>query len=110
MIIKKLTDELSVTAQIEVTDLAEIARLGFKSLIANRPDGESPDQPAFSQIGAAAKMAELEARYIPVVVGQVSDRDVSAFKAAFAELPKPVLAYCRSGTRSAALWDLSKAV
>ncbi len=57
-------------------------------------------------IEAAAKAAGLKARYIPVVAGQISDEDVAAFGAALAELPGPVLAYCRSGARSTALWSL----
>ncbi|MFA5955022.1 TIGR01244 family sulfur transferase [Hyphomicrobium sp.] len=106
---KKLSDDLSVSPQILPGDVAQLAALGFKSIIANRPDGEGADQPSFSEIEREAEANGLSARYIPVETGKVSDADSEAFGAAFAEMPKPVLAYCRSGTRSTTLWALSEA-
>ncbi len=109
MITKKLTAELSVAAQISVADVAGLAAQGFKSVVCNRPDGEGPDQPLFAEIERAAGSAGLSARYIPVTSGKVSDEDAAKFAAAMSVLPKPVLAYCRSGTRSTTLWALSEA-
>ena len=109
MIIKRLTDTLSVAPQIAPADIAELAALGFKSVISNRPDGEGGDQPLFSEITAAATASALVTRYLPVASGQVSDSDAAAFKVAMAELPKPILAYCRTGTRCATLWSLAEA-
>lgn len=106
---KPLTTELSVAGQISAEDTAEIAAQGFRSIICNRPDGEGADQPVSAEIREAAERAGLEMRYLPVVSGKVSDADVDAFGAALEELPKPVLAYCRSGTRSTTLWALSQA-
>ena len=82
---------------------------GFRAIICNRPDGEGPDQPTFVEIEAAARQAGLEARYLPVTAGLVQDADADTFGQALMELPGPVLAYCRSGTRSATLWSLSEA-
>jgi sulfide:quinone oxidoreductase len=110
MQIKSITSNLSVTAQIAATDMAEIAKAGFKSIICNRPDGEGGDQPTFAEIAAAAKNAGLQARYIPVVSGKVSDADAVAFGAAMADLPGPVLAFCRSGARSTMMWEMSQRV
>lgn len=107
--IKKLTDEISVSPQILPSDLAGLRAAGFKSLICNRPDGEVADQPLFSDIVSVATAAGMEARYIPIAVGEVCDADVASFAAAVAEMPKPVLAYCRSGTRSATVWAISEA-
>lgn len=107
--IKKLTDELSVSAQIAPADVAEIASSGFRSIITNRPDGEGADQPSYAEILMAARKAGLATAYIPVSAGKVSDSDAEAFKSALAELPKPILAYCRSGTRCATLWSLAEA-
>ena len=106
---KKLTDELSVSPQIMAADVAGLAALGFKSIISNRPDGEGADQPSFLEIEREARARGLDVRYLPVKSGKVIDADAVAFGAALAEMPKPVLAYCRTGTRSTTLWALSEA-
>jgi len=105
---KHVTPELSVGPQITAADIDAIAKAGIRSIICNRPDGEGSDQPTFEEIQTTAKAAGLEARYQPVVSGKVQDEDATAFAALMAELPKPVLAYCRTGTRSATLWALSE--
>jgi sulfide:quinone oxidoreductase len=105
---KSINNNLSVTGQIASTDLKEIATAGFKSIICNRPDGEGGDQPTFAEISAAAKKAGLQASYIPVVSGKVTEADAAAFGAAMAELPGPVLAFCRSGARSTMMWEMSQ--
>jgi len=106
---KTISEQLSVSPQILADDLKGLADQGFRSVICNRPDGEGADQPVFQEIEAAAETAGLEARYVPVTAGKVRDDDVEAFASAMRELPKPVLAYCRTGTRSATLWSLSEA-
>ena len=105
---RRVTEELSVSPQIVSADVADLAAEGIRSIICNRPDGEGPNQPAFEEIEAAAKKHGLEVRYQPVESGHVRDDDISAFGALLDNLPKPVLAYCRSGTRSAMLWALSE--
>ena len=106
---KKITSGVSVSEQISASDLREIATLGFRSIICNRPDGEAADQPTFAEIEAAAKAAGIPATYQPVTSGKVMDEDAVAFGKLVDELPKPILAYCRTGTRSATLWSLSQA-
>lgn len=106
---KQLTPDLAVAKQIAGVDVDAIAARGFKSIICNRPDGEGADQPVFAEIAEAAGAAGLAARYVPVTSGMVTDADAASFAAALAELPKPVLAYCRTGTRSATLWGLAEA-
>jgi sulfide:quinone oxidoreductase len=105
----KVTDALSVSPQITAEDVAAIRDAGFRAIICNRPDGEGADQPNFEEIEAAAKSAGLEIRYQPITSGMVRDEDAEAFGAAVMELPGPILAYCRTGTRSATLWSLSQA-
>ena len=105
---KCLTPDLSVMGQIDSADLADAARAGFKALICNRPDGEGADQLNFPEVQVAARAAGMEARYLPVMSGKVSAEDAAAFGEALAALPKPVLAYCRTGTRSVTLWSLSE--
>lgn len=109
MEIKQLDGDISVSPQITAADLSAIAKAGFKSVVCNRPDGEGNDQPLFHEIEEAAKQAGLACHYLPVESGKVSDEDAAAFGALFAGLPKPALAYCRSGTRSVTLWSLSRA-
>lgn len=109
MEIRKVDDEVSVAPQISAGDVAEIARAGFRTIICNRPDGEGPDQPAFDRIARAAAQAGVEVRYQPVVSGAVGDEDGRKFGELLDEAPKPVLAYCRSGTRCVTLWSLSRA-
>jgi sulfide:quinone oxidoreductase len=104
-----IDDGLSVTGQIAPADLPEIAAHGFRVLICNRPDGEAADQPTQGAIAAAAPASGLAFRYLPIVAGRVDDDDTAAFGAARRALPGPVLAYCRTGTRSATLWSLAEA-
>ncbi|MDA4846870.1 bifunctional protein tyrosine phosphatase family protein/NAD(P)/FAD-dependent oxidoreductase [Hoeflea poritis] len=108
MDIKNINATLAVSPQIHPADLAAIANQGFRSIICNRPDGEGADQPAFKEISDAAAKAGLECQYIPVTAGRVKDSDAVAFGAAMQSLPKPTLAYCRTGTRSATLWSLDQ--
>ena len=106
---KPLTDQLSVTAQLAVADLAQAAAQGFRGIINNRPDGEAPDQPRSDELAAAAARHGLAYRYIPVVPGQLQEAQVDAFAEALGELPGPLLAFCRTGTRSTTLWALQAA-
>lgn len=109
MELREISSKITVSPQVTKKDVAEIKAKGFRAIICNRPDGEGADQPSFEEINAAAKLAGIEARYLPVQSGMVTDEDVAAFRDALEELPRPLLAYCRSGTRSATLWSLSEA-
>lgn len=104
-----LSDALSVAGQIAPADLPAIARAGFKSVICNRPDGESAGQFNHLDLAAAASQAGLTLAYLPVVSGRVTPEEGQAFAALLNQLPTPTLAYCRSGMRSATLWALSQA-
>ncbi len=106
---KTISDVFSVSPQIHPEDLQALVEQGFRALICNRPDGEGADQPVFKEIESAAAVVGLETRYVPITAGRVTDDDVAAFSAAMDALPKPVIAYCRTGTRSATLWSLSEA-
>lgn len=109
MTIARLSDRLSVSPQLQPQDLSAIAAQGFKTLICNRPDGEGADQPTHQEMAAAAASQGLKLHYLPVASGKVEDRSAKAFGELLANQPGPVLAYCRSGMRSATLWALSSA-
>jgi sulfide:quinone oxidoreductase len=106
---RRITGGLSVGPQISAEDVAAIKEAGFRAIICNRPDGEGADQPSHEDIAAAARQAGLDFRYVPVSPGIVSEADAADFGAAMTALPGPVLAYCRTGTRSATLWAINAA-
>ena len=109
MDIHPLSNELSVAPQPLAGDMRAVAEAGFRSIICNRPDGEGVDQPGFTEIERAAEEHGLVARYLPAESGKVTDEQGAAFSALLAELPKPILAYCRTGMRSTTMWALSRA-
>ena len=106
MQIHRLTEQLSVAAQISPEDMAELVSAGFRSVINNRPDGETDGQPSSAVLASAAASHGLAYRHLPVVSGQLSSQDAVDFSDALRSLPSPVLAFCRSGTRSCSLWVL----
>jgi sulfide:quinone oxidoreductase len=108
MTITQITPDYSVAPQIGVDDVAEIAARGFRAIMCNRPDGESAGQPPEAAIRAEAEARGLAFAFVPVISGAIDAEDVEDFKTALAELPTPVLAYCRSGTRCQHLWLLAR--
>jgi sulfide:quinone oxidoreductase len=100
---------LSVSEQIRLSDLETVKAAGFRSLVCNRPDGEAVDQPVFSAVEEAALALGLEVRFLPALSGKVTDEQGEAFGALMADLPKPVLAFCRTGIRSTTMWALWQA-
>jgi uncharacterized protein (TIGR01244 family) len=101
----RLSDELSVAPQLEPAAMRIAADAGFKSVINNRPDFEAgPQQPTSASIEAAARAAGLEYRFLPVHPAMQTPEEVAQFAELLATLPKPVLAFCRSGTRSGKLF------
>ena len=86
--------------------MSALAAQGFRSIINNRPDNEEPGQPSNGELEQAAQQAGLGWRYIPVTPGQFTEQQAHSFTQALSELPGPVLAFCRSGTRSSSLWAL----
>jgi sulfide:quinone oxidoreductase len=109
MDIRPLSNEISVSPQITAADMAAIADAGFHSIICNRPDGEGADQPGYAEVARSATEHGLQVRYLPAESGKVTDEQGAAFGKLMAELPKPVLAYCRTGMRSTTMWALAEA-
>jgi uncharacterized protein (TIGR01244 family) len=107
MQLRQLTDTLSVSGQIDEADVELLAARGFRSLINNRPDGEAAGQPVGAAIAAQATCHDMAYRHLPVISGQLQDAEVEAFAQALMTLPSPVLAFCRTGTRSTMLWALA---
>ncbi len=105
----QLADGFAVSPQLQLVDVSAAAAAGFKSLIINRPDFElESHQPTSEAMMAAAQQAGLTVRYQPVVSGSITMENVQEFKQLLAELPTPILAYCRSGTRCANLFQYAQ--
>lgn len=104
--LRQIADTVCVAPQLTPEAMAELARLGFKSVVNNRPDFEhGPDQPTSAAIEAAAVAAGLQYRHLPVDGGWQSPEQIAAFAQLLAELPQPMLAFCRSGARSTRLYQ-----
>lgn len=106
---RKLDDSISVAGQITPQDITDAAGQGFTFVINNRPDGEQPDQPTSAEMEAAARAAGLGYAAIPITHAGFSEEQVIAMGDALAAAPGPVLAFCRSGTRSTLVWALARA-
>ena len=109
--IRQVAPDVCVAPQLGPESMAEAAQAGFKSVINNRPDHEhGPGQPTSAEIEAAARAAGLEYRHLPVDGAYQSPQEIAAFAKLLAELPRPVLAFCRSGARSTKLFMAASAL
>lgn len=107
--IRPVADDVCVAPQLDPAAMAEAARMGFKSVVNNRPDFEhGPDQPTNAAVEAAARAAGLEYRFLPVNGMYQSPEEIAAFAQLMKELPRPVLLFCRSGARSARLFGAAQ--
>lgn len=104
---RRVTDGFSVAPQISLEDLPTAAAQGFKLVINNRPDGEDAGQPTSAEVEAAARAAGLDYVHIPVRGGPTPDQVEANYRAVEAA-GGPVLAFCRSGTRSIVTWSLGQ--
>lgn len=108
MDIRPLTEDFAVAPQIDPWEVAGIKQAGYASILCNRPDDEEPGQPDYTAIEAAAKDAGLQIAWVPIVSGMVTQEALDDFAKALDEMPKPILAYCRSGTRCTMLWTITR--
>jgi len=104
-IVQQLSADVCVAPQLDPAAMAWAAHAGFKSVINNRPDFEAgPGQPTSAQIEAAAVAAGLRYEFLPVAPAVQTPDEIARFAQLLADLPKPILAFCRSGTRSGKLF------
>ena len=103
--IQQLSADVCVAPQLDPASMAWAAQAGFKSVVNNRPDFEGgPDQPTSATIAAAALSAGLHYVFLPVSPAVQTPEEIARFAELLAELPKPILAFCRTGTRSGKLY------
>lgn len=103
---RQISDNYSVSGQIQPDEVQAVKAAGFKSIICNRPDDEQPGQPSADSVKQAADAAGIPFRYIPVISGQITQQNVAEQAEALEELEGPVFAYCRSGARCTNLYAL----
>lgn len=109
MTFRQLSEQVFASPQIGIEQVREAARQGIALIVNNRPEGESEDQTPGEAIAAAAREAGLDYIAIPITHAGFSESQVGAMRDALAGAAGPVLAYCRSGTRSTLLWALAEA-
>lgn len=104
------TPDFAVTAALAPDDFAQAARLGFKSILSNRPDGEDEGQLSGRQEAVHAWRAGMTFRHVPVAKHDLfTDGAIEGMDAALRGLDGPILAHCKSGLRSAILWAATSA-
>jgi uncharacterized protein (TIGR01244 family) len=99
-----VTETLAVASQIDLGDIAEIARLGYRTLINNRPDGEEAGQLTADTARQKAEAAGIAYHYLPFTAATLTAEDIAAFDTLLQSAEGPVLAHCRSGTRCFLVW------
>ena len=104
----ELAPGLSVSGALDRAAIEALAQSGVRTIINNRPDGEDPGQLPAADARRAAEAQGIAYHHIPVTAATLSRADVDAFAAALRDAPAPVVAHCRSGTRSALLWALTR--
>lgn len=107
MDITPISNNYFVAAQIAVADVAELKRAGFVTIICNRPDGEDDEQPTFSEIAAACAAEKIDCHHVPVSGMPLAVDAVERHRQAVEESDGKILAYCRSGQRSAVIFAAS---
>jgi len=106
---KPLTDDVWVAGQLREEDFARAAEAGIRTVVNNRPDGEDPEQLSHVAAQEAARRAGLAYHYLPMANGQLTVETVETMRTLLDAAEAPVLAYCRSGTRSTFLWAFARA-
>jgi sulfide:quinone oxidoreductase len=99
---------LSVAGRLDRSDIKALAHAGVRTIVNNRPDGEDQGQLPAAEARRLAEALGIAYHHIPITAATLSRKDVEAFAATLRDAPAPVVAHCRSGTRSALLWALSR--
>jgi len=108
MQISKISDGYSVSDQISPADVALIKASGFKTIMCNRPDGESAGQPSAEIIRKIASDYDINFYYVPVSPRGLGATTLNDFNKVITEAAGPVLAYCRSGNRCTIMWKMTQ--
>ncbi|MCZ2203282.1 TIGR01244 family sulfur transferase [Bartonella sp. A05] len=107
MNLQQIGQDIFISAQINIEDIQTLAKTGFKTIICNRPDREDPHQLDFPIIKTVAQKYGMKAYHIPIISSVIEPSDIRAMQTILKTAPLPILAYCRSGTRSMHLYRLA---
>ena len=107
--VRQIGPALWTASQLQADDFAAAAQQGFCTIINMRPDREEQGQPAAETLRVAAERAGLRYEFLPVISGQFTEQNIVDFARQVAALPKPILTFCRTGTRCTNLWALVQA-
>ncbi len=103
-----LAPGLRVAGRLDRADIDALARAGVRTIVNNRPDGEDPGQLPAAEAKQLAAGHGIAYHHIPITAATLTRSDVDAFAATLRDAAQPVVAHCRSGTRSALLWALTR--
>jgi uncharacterized protein (TIGR01244 family) len=103
-----LAPGICVTGRLDAADMAALGQLGVRTIVNNRPDGEDPGQLDADAARRLAAVHGIAYHHIPITAASLTRADVDAFAALLREAPAPIVAHCRSGTRSTLLWALTR--
>lgn len=106
---RRLSPDFAVAPQLTLEDVASAAAEGFRTIINNRPDNEEPGQPREAELVAVAQSSGITFRTLPFR-GPPPPAVVAETVLIMEQAPGPILAFCRSGTRSAAAWGMAQAL
>jgi sulfide:quinone oxidoreductase len=110
MRVLELAPQVYVSGQLFEEDLRMAAKQGVRSIMNNRPDGESRGQPLSADLARVAAELGMTFVHVPVDPRSISRQDVEAFAKACDALERPLLIFCRSGARSTRIWEMAEAL
>ena len=108
MRVLELAPQVYVSGQLFEHDLRLAAKQGVRSIMNNRPDGESLGQPLSADLAKIAEELGMTFVHIPIDPRSINRKDVEEFAKACDELERPLLIFCRSGARSTTVWEMAE--
>jgi sulfide:quinone oxidoreductase len=109
MRVLELAHQVYVSGQLFEHDVRLMAKQGVRSIMNNRPDGESMGQPLSADLAKTAEELGMNFLHLPVNPKAITKQVVEEFAKARDELERPLLIFCRSGARSTTMWELAEA-
>src|SRR5215471_5407267 len=103
-----LSSGVSAAGALDRADIDALASAGVRTIVNNRPDGEDPGQLPAAEARRLAEALGVTYHYIPITAATLSRKDVDVFAAIVRDAAAPIVAHCRSGTRSTLLWALGR--
>ncbi|ALE02987.1 TIGR01244 family sulfur transferase [Bartonella ancashensis] len=107
MNLQQIEQHFFASSQISIQDIPKLASDGFKTIICNRPDQEDLDQPLFNVIQETALHYGIQSHYVPITPPTIEQSSIDAMREVLKTAPRPIVAYCRHGTRSIRLYNLA---